>query len=95
MSPENFVYWLQGFFEITGKVEGLTPAQLKMIQDHLGYVFSRPNPAAPTLVSPLKQPVPPIPMPGPGTTIGGQDILRQLQQHPQVGDFFPSLPVIC
>lgn len=39
MDAEKFVYWLQGFFEITGEVKSLTPEQIKMIKDHLGYVF--------------------------------------------------------
>lgn len=43
MTPENFAYWLQGFFEITGgDVKSLTPEQIQMIKTHLGYVFNRP-----------------------------------------------------
>lgn len=58
MSPENFCYWLQGFFEITGKVDTLTPDQIKMVQDHLGYVFNVPKPQPsyePSVFKPLKQ----------------------------------------
>ena len=44
MSPENFVYWVQGLFEL-GDVSGhpvktLNEAQVKMIKQHLGYVFT-------------------------------------------------------
>lgn len=39
MDPENFVYWLQGFFEITGKPVSLNEEQTKMVKDHLEYVF--------------------------------------------------------
>lgn len=41
MTPENFTYWLQGFFEITGTKE-VTPEQVEMIKAHLGYVFAKP-----------------------------------------------------
>lgn len=41
MTPVNFAYWLQGFFEIT-EVNNeilLTPEQIKMIRAHLNLVF--------------------------------------------------------
>jgi len=38
MTPENFAYWLQGFFEITSATTLTTP-QVEMIKQHLGYVF--------------------------------------------------------
>ena len=40
MTPRDFVYWLQGFFEITGK-ESITPEQVKMIKKHLDLVFEK------------------------------------------------------
>lgn len=40
MTPEQFVYWLQGYFEITNETE-LTSIQIKCIKDHLGKVFNR------------------------------------------------------
>jgi hypothetical protein len=44
MTPTNFVYWLQGMFEISEaggiEVESLDKSQLDMIKKHLGYVFS-------------------------------------------------------
>jgi len=40
MTAENFAYWLQGFFEITGNNDkGLTSIQTDMIQRHLNMVF--------------------------------------------------------
>ena len=38
MTPRDFAYWLQGFFEIAGTDE-LTPDQVRMIKDHLNLVF--------------------------------------------------------
>lgn len=50
MTPENFVYWLQGFFEIDGaeedQREGLSAKQVDMIKRHLGYVLDRKHPQA-------------------------------------------------
>lgn len=42
MTPEQFVYWLQGFSEITGS----TPSekQWEIIQDHLQLVFEKVTP---------------------------------------------------
>lgn len=42
MTPVNFAYWLQGFFEISevqNKEITLTPEQVKMIRAHLNLVF--------------------------------------------------------
>jgi len=57
MTPENFCYWLQGYFEINGgkgetnKYE-LTRSQVNMIQEHLKLVFHKvtPNPPIGTLL---------------------------------------------
>lgn len=43
MSPENFAYWLQGFFEIAGTDE-LTADQVKIVKDHLALVFEKVTP---------------------------------------------------
>jgi hypothetical protein len=39
MSPESFVYWLQGFFELTD-AKTITTEQVEMIKQHLKYVFT-------------------------------------------------------
>lgn len=43
MTPEQFVYWLQGFVEISGKKE-LDETQLKIVQDHLDLVLIKVTP---------------------------------------------------
>ena len=58
MTPENFCYWLQGFFEIldadgTKKVSLLSLKQIEMIKQHLDYVFSTPQEATDTVVKEL------------------------------------------
>jgi hypothetical protein len=35
------VYWLQGYFELAGTEQGLTPKQAKIVQEHLSLVFER------------------------------------------------------
>lgn len=42
MTPENFVYWLQGYSEIDGKCP--TEEEWLVIQDHLALVFSKQTP---------------------------------------------------
>ena len=39
MKSESFCYWLQGYFEIHGKSEGLSAAQVEIIKRHLAMVF--------------------------------------------------------
>ena len=51
MTPENFVYWLQGFVEMNGR-ENPTPEQWNSIRDHLKTVFIKVTP-------PLLVPIPP------------------------------------
>jgi len=43
MSPENFVYWLQGYFELTHSEE-LTKEQVKTIKEHIGLVLTKVTP---------------------------------------------------
>lgn len=38
MTPEQFCYWLQGFFEMTGAAS-LTPQQVLTLRKHLNLVF--------------------------------------------------------
>lgn len=47
MTPENFCYWLKGYFEIEGNqprppehADSLNSEQIKMIKTHLDYVFA-------------------------------------------------------
>ncbi len=39
MTSRDFCYWLQGYFEITGKNQQLTQDQSEMVQKHLSIVF--------------------------------------------------------
>lgn len=44
MSPENFCYWLQGYFEIAEsgeQLESLDEDQIQVIQEHLALVLHR------------------------------------------------------
>jgi len=50
MTPEQFVYWLQGFVEIREKQEvGLTEREWDIIKDHLQTVFNKVTPNRPRL----------------------------------------------
>ncbi|WYV99746.1 hypothetical protein Roomu2_00066 [Pseudomonas phage vB_PpuM-Roomu-2] len=47
MTPENFCYWLQGYFEIVKHIdhrEGLSKEALQVIEDHLKEVFDKRTP---------------------------------------------------
>lgn len=47
MTPENFVYWLQGWFELNKTIdhrEGATPETLKVIENHLALVLNKVTP---------------------------------------------------
>ena len=39
MRAESFVYWLQGFFEISRGATNLTEEQVDIIKNHLALVF--------------------------------------------------------
>jgi hypothetical protein len=52
MTPEQFCFWLHGFFELTGQDE-LTAPQARMVREHLDLVFTKVTP-------PLGPPVPEI-----------------------------------
>lgn len=39
MTQEQFCFWLQGLFELCPDLKTLTETQVKMIRDHLNYVF--------------------------------------------------------
>lgn len=55
MDPINFVYWLQGYFELAPP-DCLTPEQVKVIQDHLNLVLHKVTPGKDT---PQEAPTPP------------------------------------
>lgn len=43
MSPDQFTYWLQGYFEIQNPKE-LNETQVQIIKDHLDLVFKKVTP---------------------------------------------------
>lgn len=58
MTPEQFCYWLQGYFEIQGigtkdDMEGVHPDQAKIIRDHLNLVFDKKTPQRQVAPPPL------------------------------------------
>jgi len=57
MTPEQFVYWLQGFFELKDNNGGINAKQVQIIEDHLSIVFNKvtPNrkPDVPTPAGPI------------------------------------------
>jgi len=61
MSPEQFVYWLQGALEL-GRVTSLDEEQVMVIQDHLNLVLKKETPKR---QQPQLPAMPPIPVQGP------------------------------
>ncbi len=43
MTPENFCYWLQGYFEIA-QPQTLSSEHIQQIKDHLTQVFNKQTP---------------------------------------------------
>jgi len=43
MSPEQFTFWLNGFFEISD-TNNLSEKQVQIIRDHLNLVFNKVTP---------------------------------------------------
>jgi len=43
MTPEQFTYWLQGFFELSETTQ-FSPKQVQMVKDHLNLVFVKKTP---------------------------------------------------
>jgi hypothetical protein len=60
MTPENFVYWLQGMLE-SDKVKTLDEADVQMIKDHLKLVFTKVTPNIGTLTQTTPIPYSPDP----------------------------------
>lgn len=60
MEAEHFCFWLQGLFELCPDLKILNEAQIKMIRDHLGYVFNgkdaQPSPLFQTVTVSSGQP---------------------------------------
>ncbi len=40
MKPENFIYWLQGYLELSTENQGLTPEQVEIIKRHINLVLT-------------------------------------------------------
>lgn len=59
MTPEQFSYWLKGFFEISG-AETLDKDKVKIIKDHLDTVFTKVTPQT------TRHSITPTPMPTEG-----------------------------
>jgi hypothetical protein len=50
MTPENFVYWLQGYLELSN-VSELSKEQTQIIRDHIKLVFDKKTPTRSTMLS--------------------------------------------
>ena len=50
MTPENFVYWLQGYLELSN-VSELSKEQTQIIRDHIKLVFDKKTPTRSTILS--------------------------------------------
>jgi hypothetical protein len=68
MTPENFVYWVQGFFEISGS-ETLSKEQVQVIKDHLSLVLTKKTPEV-TITNPT-----PFIYPMPSITCGSSGVV--------------------
>lgn len=61
MTPENFCYWLQGFFEINGAKsienwnKSLSCEQVNEIKNHLDLVFNKVTPTSENNICELDQ----------------------------------------
>lgn len=87
ISPENFCYWLQGFFEITGGIsnEGITLAQVNVIKKHLALVFTNVTSSEdkPALVKESPASQPPLSLEDLRKILQRQD--KALQEDPRWG----------
>ena len=57
MTPENFVFWLNGFFEISGS-KALTEEQVQVLKDHLKLVLTKKTPNITITQNPLIDVIP-------------------------------------
>lgn len=60
MSPEQFVYWLQGFAEMSPQAE-LSKVQWQIVKDHLAKVFDKRTPNRSPHFAPAVPPAPVLP----------------------------------
>lgn len=44
MTGQEFCYWLQGYFEVSGPDAVLTKEQVSVVKDHLQLVFKKETP---------------------------------------------------
>ncbi len=54
MTPEQFVYWFQGYLEI-GQPTNLNERDIKVIKDHLDLVFNKVIPRQPLVPTAFAQ----------------------------------------
>jgi hypothetical protein len=66
MTPENFAYWLNGFFEMT-ETNKLSENQVLMIKDHLKLVFDKITPDTSVSAQPSVLNIPHWDYPPPGS----------------------------
>ena len=64
MNAEQFVYWLNGYLELSGAQE-LSAAQVKSVREHLALVLHKVTPPGPAASPPT-----PAWQPGPGWKLG-------------------------
>jgi hypothetical protein len=48
MTPKDFCYWLQGYFELEGGGSALDERKIEIIKDHLKLVFNKETSDVPT-----------------------------------------------
>ena len=84
MTPRDFCFWLQGYFEIGGSDTALSGAQIAMLRKHLDSVFeAKTEPAMP-----FKQEGQQLP----------EDFLQRMRERvipATPGPFDPPLTVTC
>lgn len=87
MSPEQFVYWLNGFAELNPSLEQPTPEQWKSIAEHLKTVFVKVTPEVKVQINP-----------GPSVPSGEQlseEIRKFVRRNPLLGAHFHTGGAIC
>lgn len=83
MTPEQFVYWLQGFAELQPTPP--SPEQWQSIREHLATVFKK---VTPPVQAPVLPPKPPL----------EQWDRMTIPTYPRIGDWPPAWspsPLIC